>query len=320
LRKKKYSLRAIARTLGRSANTIKDELKRNHVKGCYDATKAQQKAYARRRNARFQGKKIVERRELRNFIEKKLKEGRSPESIAGRVTNHENDLPSISADSIERFMRSVHGRKVEAHRNKLKKKKKRRPRRQKTTVLADRTFIDKRPKIIEKRQRVGDTEADFIVSGKSGKGHLLTVADRKIRTAFLEKVFPVSIARMEKAFLKIKQRYPEMRTVTTDNDLLFKYHKRLEKLLQVKIYFCHPYHSWEKGTIENVNGEIRKDIPRGSDLSRYTRQQLRVIETKLNDRYMTCLNFSTPQEMLNRHRKQKNAQGVRRKKKSECTD
>jgi transposase, IS30 family len=110
---------------------------------------------------------------------------------------------------------------------------------------------------------------------------------------------------MEKAFLRIKDRYPEMKTVTTDNDLLFKHHKRLEELLDVQIYFCHPYHSWEKGTIENVNGEIRKDIPKGSNLSKYTRKFLKTIEDKLNDRYMECLNFATPQELIEKHRKRK---------------
>lgn len=309
-------MRAIARALKRSPNSIAEELKRNRVHGEYDPKKAHQKAYARRRQAKFQGKRIVGHRELHAFVEKKLKEGRSPESIAGRVTRHEKHLPRISADSIERFIKSVHGRKIEAHRNKAKKKKKRRTRRRKTTSLTNRTFIDKRPKTIEKRQRVGDAEADFIVSGKSGKGYVLTVADRKMRAAFLEKVFPVSIPRMEKSFLKIKQRYPEMRTVTTDNDLLFVYHKRLEKLIGVKIYFCHPYHSWEKGTIENVNGEVRKDIPKGSDLSKYLPKFLRTIEEKLNNRYMACLNFATPQEMLDRHRKRKKRSSERRKKKS----
>lgn len=210
----------------------------------------------------------------------------------------------------------MHGRKIEARRNALKQKRKRRKRRPKTATLTERTFIDKRPKTIEKRQRVGDAEADFIVSGKSGKGYLLSVVDRKVRAAFLEKVFPVSIARMEKAFIKIRQRYPEMRTVTTDNDLLFTRHKRLEKLLGVTIYFCRPYHSWEKGAIENVNGEVRKDIPKGSDLSGYTPKFLRMIEDRLNDRYMACLNFATPQEMLDRHRKRKKRFSERRQRNS----
>jgi IS30 family transposase len=290
-------------------------LKRNNVQGEYDSKKAHQKSRVRRRQAKFQGKKIVGHHGLRTFVEKKLIEGRSPESIAGRVTNHEKDLPNISADSIERFIKSVHGRKIEVYRDTLKKRRRRHTRRPKTTTLTDRTFIDKRPKTIEKRQRVGDAEADFIVSGMSGKGYLLSVADRKLRTAFLEKVLPVSIFEMEQAFLKIKKRYPEMRTVTTDNDILFAHHKRLEKLLGVKIYFCHPYHSWEKGTIENVNGAVRKDIPKGSDLSQCTLKFLRRIEEKLNDRFMACLQFSTPQEMLDRQRKRKKRASERRKKK-----
>ena len=316
MQKKKYSLRQIAGALKRSTSAMLYELRRNTVKGVYDSNKAQQKAYVRRKRAKFQGKKIVAHRALRDFVEKHLFAGRSPESIAGRIRQHEKHLPRVSADSIERFIKSVHGRKIEARRNTLKERRKRRKRRQKTAKLTDRTFIDKRPKTIERRQRVGDMEADFIVSGKSGKGYVLTVADRKVRAAFLEKVFPVSIARMEKAFLKIKQRYSEMSTLTTDNDVLLVHHKRLEKLLGVKIYFCHPYHSWEKGTIENVNGEVRKDIPKGSNLAACTPKFLRVVEDRLNNRYMACLKFATPQEMLDRHRKRKKRFAERRKKNS----
>lgn len=260
--------------------------------------------------------KIVAHKALYAFIETALLEGRSPQSIAGRVTKRMKQLPSISADSIKRFLKSVYGRKIESRRNALLKKQQRRRKRPRTKKLTDRTFIEKRPKIIENRGRVGDTEADFIVSGKSGKGYLLTVVDRKTRRSFLENVLPVTIEEMEHAFLKIKARFPEMRTVTTDNDLLFANHKRLETLLNVKIYFCHPYHSWEKGAIENVNGEVRKDIPKGSDLSKYTPSFLRRLEAKLNDRYMECLDFFTPQEMLNRHRKRKNASMKRRRKKA----
>ena len=299
--------------MNRSPNSIADELRRNKVKGCYDSTKAHHKAYVRRKQAKFQGKKIVEHRALRKFVEKALLEGRSPASIAGRVNHHEKHLPSISADSIERFLKSVHGRKIEAARNKLKQHRKRRSRRPRKEKLADRTFIDKRPQIIAKRERVGDTEADFIVSGRSGQGHILTVVDRKLRVAFIAKVWPVSIRSMEQAFLKIKKRYPELRTITTDNDLLFVHHKRLGQLLGVTIYFCHPYHSWEKGSIENVNGEIRKDIPKGSDLSRYTSKNLRAVEDTLNDRFMDCLNFATPKEKLLQYRQRKNRAGARRK-------
>lgn len=297
-------------------STISDEISRNKTKnGEYVARIAKQKAYVRRKYAKFQGMKIVGNSELRDFVEKGLGEGRSPNSLSKRITKREKHLTPVSADSIERFLKSVHGRKIEAKRNKLKKKKKTRNRRARTGTLDGRKFIDIRPQIINRRGRVGDAEADFIVSGKGGRGYLLTVADRKLRVAFIEKIFPVTIKNVHRAFQKIKKRYPEMRTITTDNDLLFKHHKELEIELGVKIYFCHPYHSWEKGTIENVNGEIRKYIPKGSDISTYSSRFIRSVEKKLNDRYMECIDSFTPQEILDLYRKQKKRRGALMKKK-----
>lgn len=301
-------MRDIAKALDRSVSTISDEIARNSVRGRYTAKKAAHKAYVRRQNAKYQGMKIVEYPALRMFVERALREGRSPESIAGRVKHQEKKLPSISGDSIERFLKSVYGRKIESLRNALKKKRGYRRKRAQTSRLSNRTFIDQRPHIINIRGRVGDAEADFIESGRDGSGRLLTVVDRKLRVSFIEKVWPVSVKHIDRAFERIKKRYPEMRTITTDNDILLDHHERLAKQLNVTIYFCHPYHSWEKGSIENTNGEIRKDIPKGSDISRYSWQFIRSIENKLNDRYMECLKHETPQEALVRHRKRKSPQ------------
>lgn len=256
--------------------------------------------------------KIVDHPSLRTFVEANLWAGRSPESISGRLSHHEADLPSVSADSIERFLASPYGRQLEAHRTQLKRKQRARRRRKRASVtsLSDRTFIDQRPEIINARGRVGDVEADFIVSGKSGSGILLTVTDRKLRVSFIEKILPVTIKNVHAAFGRIRARYAELVTITTDNDILLARHKQLEALLGVKIYFCHPYHSWEKGTIENTNGVIRKTIPKGSDLSQYTRSFIATLETTLNGRYMKCLEYATPDEALSRYReeqKQKNA-------------
>jgi IS30 family transposase len=149
---------------------------------------------------------------------------------------------------------------------------------------------------------VGDAEADFIVSGRSGKGILLVVADRRTRHVFLERILPVSVRRMERGFLRIKARFPELRTLTTDNDILFRHHARLAALLRVRIFFCHPYHSWEKGTVEHVNKIIRRGIPKGSDISRHSRRFIEALEAKLNRRPMNVLCYRTPAEMLARHR------------------
>ena len=110
---------------------------------------------------------------------------------------------------------------------------------------------------------------------------------------------------MERAFVRIKKRFPEMKTITTDNDLLFQHHKQLEKLLGGPIYFCHPYHSWEKGTIERTNKEIRKYIPKGADISFYSSNFIKRIETKINNRWLEILKFASPWELLLKHRGRK---------------
>jgi IS30 family transposase len=238
---------------------------------------------------------------LREFVDGALSDGQSPEAISGRLKYQEKHLSYVSKDTIYRYLKSPYGKLIG-----IKWKKRIKPKRsKKVSKLKDRVFIDQRPKIIEKRGRVGDLEADFIVSGKSGKGILLTAVCRKLRTTFLELISDVSIDEVHRAFIRIKQRLPEMRTLTLDNDILFKMHKALEKLLAVKIYFCHPYHSWEKGSIENVNKEIRKFIPKGSNLSNYDKEFIQLIENHLNQRFMKCLEYKTPQEILNEYRKNK---------------
>lgn len=236
---------------------------------------------------------------LRKEVIARLYDDQSPEAIAGHLGRYRADLPLTSKDSIYRFIKSPQGRRVETYRWLKRQRRRRRPGYAKR--LSNRTFIDKRPDRINTRSRVGDAEADFIVSGKSGRGILLTVADRKLRVSFLEQIIRVSIRAVHEAFLRIRQRFPELKTATTDNDLLFERHKELEELLRIKMYFCHPYHSWEKGTIENVNKVIRRDIPKGSDISRYSKIFIRKLEQKLNRRPMRVLGYRTPQEALAAH-------------------
>ena len=183
-------------------------------------------------------------------------------------------------------------------------------------TLDGRTFIDKRPSSINTRMRIGDAEVDFIVSGKGGKGILLVVVDRKLRVTFIEPIYVVTIKAVHEAAQKIKRRYSEWRTGTTDNDLLFARHRELEMELMIKIFFCHPYHSWEKGTVENTNGEIRKYFPKGSDVSLKSSLFFKDIERKLNSRFMKCLDFKTPDEVLLLCRKQKMKREEIKKKKT----
>mgnify|MGYP001577864607 FL=1 len=307
---KGYSYSQIGKALDRNPSGIWYEVTHHKVRNVYNAKKATHKAYVARHDSKYQAMKVVENPDLRAFVEWELYHDQSPENIAGRIKTHERHLPPISKESIYRYLKSVYGRRIEYLRT--RKKARHRRRRTQTKKLTDRTFIDKRPVSINKRMRIGHAEADFIVSGDGGTGIMLTVVDRKIRIAFLELILKVTIDAVHQAFLRIKKRYPELCTFTTDNDILFRHHQELARLLGVKIYFCHPYHSWEKGSIENVNGVVRRTIPKGSDLSRCSRQFVRALDRKLNDRFMKCLGYRTPFEVLRKARKQKKPRERRR--------
>lgn len=146
LLKKGYSYRSISYALGRSVSNISDEINKNSVKGEYDPTKAHQKAWTRRYNSSYRGKKIADNQALRKFVEENLLDGQSAEAIEGRLKYHEKHLPNVSKDTIYRFLRSPYGNIIGL---KLKKRKYRK-KRKKVNQLEDRVFIDKRSKIIEK--------------------------------------------------------------------------------------------------------------------------------------------------------------------------
>lgn len=290
--------------IDRAGSAVWNEFHRNRVRKKYDPHKAKHKAYVRRKYAKYQGKKIVENAALKKEVDWRLLDGQSPKAIAGWLRrNRKNKKDRASKNAIRRYLVSVYGRRIETQLALQKKKRGWQRKRGSKKKLSERTFIDQRPRHINQRMHIGDAEADFILSGKSGKGILLTMADRKSRISFIEQILEVTIPNVHRAFVCIKKRFPELKTVTTDNDLLFAWHPQLEKLLHIKIYFCHPYHSWEKGTIENTNGVIRKSIPKGSDIPKYSKQFIKKLETKLNRRPMEVIGFRTPKEMLDAHRK-----------------
>ena len=265
------------------------------------------------RAKRKEGKKIALDKMLREFVENGLMDDQSPEAIEGRIKHVETKLERTSAFAIRRFIKSPYGRRIEAHRLKVFKKK--RHARPPKAIMEDKRMISKRPKRINDRKGLGHMEGDFIVSGKSGKGIVLTLTDRKVRESFLERILPVSIANVERALVRMKKRYSEMQSITFDNDLLLLEHKRLEKKLGVTIYFCHPRSPWEKPSIENLNKVLRRYIPKGSDISKYSKYFIKKLEGKVNRRFMECLGFLTPDEAYERKRKQKNRPNRRREKK-----
>ena len=295
LLKKRYSYGDIAEALGRNKSAVSREIRRNSTNGVYDPEKAHHKARAKRLYSKYQGMKVVGNKELRDYVEAKLAKDWSPEEISGRIKEEDTHIKYISPKGVYKFVYSIYGRRLEKHLNYQGKKKSRT--RIKTTKLEGRIFIDQRPKIVEHKRRFGDWEGDFIVSGKSGHGVLLVLHERKSRYTLIRKIIRLN---MKTAYHYIFEMTSGIviNTLTLDNDIVFKRHKELSRILGVPVYFCHPYHSWEKGGVENTNKLIRRYIPKGSDISKYSDEYIHMIQDRLNNRPRKCIRYKTPQEVM----------------------
>lgn len=300
---KGYAQASIARMLGRSPSSISDELKRI-MRGIYDPEKADHKAYVKRKYSKYQGMKVEGDDDLRRYVVEKLSLDWSPEQIAGRIRMIDRHLPRISTDGIYKFIHSCYGGPlVQFLRYYGKGKKKNGV--TKPISLAGRTFIDERPRSIEKRRRFGHWEADFIVSGKHGIGALLVFVERKSRYVFIFKLPDRKVATVNVVLQNLLGAHLVVKSLTIDNDVCFRHHPQMSAILGAPIFFCHPYHSWEKGSVENMNKWIRQYVKKSSDISSYTDEYIQFAQDRLNDRPRKCLVFSTPREVVAHHESRK---------------
>ena len=288
-------IREIARRLHRSPGTISGEINQNSVKGAYNARKASHKAQMRRKQSKIQCMKVALDPELKTFVTKNIKGDQSPEGISGRVKYVDTHIQYASTKAIYKFVHSVHGRQIEKHLYAESVKKKGGPKRKKSVSLDGRTMIDKRPKRVEKRLEFGHFEGDFIESGRDGRGSLLVLVERKTRYPFLVYTENKTTHHINTLVAEALTDVPA-KSLTIDNDLSFQKHEELSELIDATVFFCHPYCSHEKGTVENRNKAIRRYTPKRSDLSGYALKHFQEIETILRNKFMKCLEYKTPQE------------------------
>lgn len=281
------AIREIASLLGRSPNTIAREIKRNSVKGNYDAKKAQAKVSQRRWRAKQQCLKVAMDGFLVRFVEEKLKKKWTPKQISGHLRK-ESGI-TCSAKAIYKFIES---RDLEYRLFWRWNKKKGGPKR-KTHKVADdnRKYIEERT---SSTNEVGHYEVDFIVS-KHNPAVLLTATDSLTKHSLVAKLPNRKRHTISAAFSKMFSSII-IKSITTDNDIAFTHWCELESIIQAPIYFCHPYHSWEKGLIENTNRWIRCFVPKRRDIASVTQEELNEIHAFLNDRPRECIDFRIPSE------------------------
>ena len=277
-------IRAIAKVVRRSPNTIAREIVRNSVEGVYMAQKAHHKAYATRWRVKRDCMKVALDTFLTAFVTEKLEKRWSPRQISGHL-KREFGI-TCSAKAIYKFAES---RCLEQHLFwRWNKHQGGRKKNHHGLPKDGRVYIDERPLV----DGVGHLEMDFIVS-KSSAWVLLVIVDRLTRRTWVRRL-PNRKRDTIRAALSELFRGVLVKSITTDNDIAFTDWKNLEVLLGTHIYFTNPYHSWEKGLVENTNRWIRCFIPKRRDIASVTEEDLAACHAFLNDRPRECLGFQFP--------------------------
>ena len=280
-------IREIAKFLDRSPNTVSREIKKNSVNGVYEADKARQKANSKRWRAKQQCLKVAMSSFLSVFVEEKLKKKWSPKQISGYL-KRELGI-ACSAKAIYKFAESRclehllfwgwNNHKGGRKRGHWKSAK------------DNRKYIDERPVL---QNELGHLELDFIVS-KESSWVLLVAVDRIAKRTWIKKLPNRKRSTIRTAFSSMF-RGVSIKSITTDNDIAFTCWRELEVLLNTKIYFTHPYHSWEKGLVENTNRWVRCFVPKRREISSVTQEEIDEILSFLNDRPREVIGFRSPME------------------------
>jgi IS30 family transposase len=300
LKSKGQSLREIAKVLKRSPSTLSRELERNAPPvntGYYLSHKAQERAD--KRNRESHRRQRLKNDFIRHYAERGLRQGWSPELIAGRLATDHSGL-SISHEAIYQWIYQEAPHLilslVQAHR---KRKHRGYSRKHKKSHIPERISIKKRPKAILKRREIGHWETDTISCRKSYQAAQVTV-ERKTRYAKLAKLKTKSARAMSVALTRRLSRYPAplRLSITYDNGPENAEHMRTNKILGTCSYFCEPFHSYERGTVENTIGLVRRFLPKKTNLAKISQEHLTSIESWLNNRPRKCLGFKTPAEVF----------------------
>jgi len=317
----KVNITSIAKKLNRSKSTISREIRRNRfvvvtevfnkdsifkkkkvITFEYESTEANEKALKKQKEKGTSRIKLLYNKQLIKEVNRLLKEeGKSPDIVAYKIRENKTFNIKVSTNTIYDGIRKGYLEVSTKDRKRMKDKSRRcRVERNKIPESKKDRSIELRPDYINNRKEFGHFEMDLVL-GKQGKDTecLLTLTERKTRFEIVIKLNNKSSSEVIRAINSMKEHLKGysseiFKSITTDNGSEFSRYEEIEEILGTMIYFCHPGASYEKGTNERHNGMLREYIPKGSDISKYSAEDLDRIVSKLNDLERKKLNYYTP--------------------------
>lgn len=298
------SLRIIAQGLGRNHGSLSRELKSNTKYGRkYLPCLAQKRAERVGSRQRYQAP--LKNPAMFLYIREHLRSPHfwTPQIISGRIGL---DIKGATV-GVETIYRYIFSRKV--RKDKLwqylplgrKKRQKRNGRKiQNRGKVPNATCIDLRPKVINQRKEVGHWETDNLEGIKPLKTALSVTVERSLRLVLMTKMLNQTSSEKVRALEeRLKSLPAQLRlSITQDNGKENYGHEETTRSLGAAMYFCHAYHSWEKGGVENRNRVIRRFFPKGTDFTKVSERRIQNVEDIINSTPMKCLRFLTPYEKM----------------------
>ena len=301
------SVRQIAKELGRSPSTISRELNRPealYYRGKYIGSQTNLRVQKAWQESHKRPNKLLNQSNVAYFIECELKRGYTPEIIRqelkerfGETVSHETLYIYIysSPKGIRKYLlRRPFGRKP---------RQTERPKRQGTGKnIPNRIDISERPIAADERKEFGHFEADSIESCKK-RGKVLpcltVVVERVSRRVLIRKTVSKTAKATTKSIVTaLKPFANNVISITYDNGCEFAQHEKINNLLNTKSYFARPYCSNDKGTVENINGLIRRFFPKGTNFAKISKEEIAYVEDWINNRPMKILGYKTPNQIF----------------------
>jgi IS30 family transposase len=299
------SLCEIARRLKRNKGTISRELRRNKapIYDAYGACRAQKQAKKRKHEAGQRPR--LKNGRIRAYVKRHLRLGWSPEQIAGRLHQRHPEM-SICVESIYCYIYDFRTRcqenfvpyLVRAHRRRLLRGHRHTHR---EPHIPERISILERPNSVNARRQFGHWETDTVIA-RTSHAALSVIVERTSRLTKIHKLPRRTARHVRSALTRSLSHYPRhvRRTITYDNGQENVEHALVNKVLGTRSFFCEPFHSWEKATVENTIGIIRRTYPKKTNFDKVTKADIKRLERRLNNRPRKILNYKTPREVFNR--------------------
>lgn len=288
----------IAKRLSRHKSTLYRELHRNQEEGVYSHGIAQEKTETRAREKR--PTKLEKDGVIRDYVIRSLEKGWSPEQISGRM-KHQQLTFYACPETIYQFIYKAKNKGLYHYLTYKKPKRRRRFARKKRLCRFGKIrLITQRPEDISTRKRFGHWEGDTIEFKGTKEKVVTTLVERKTRMVYLIKNNSKhSHGVMEKIKKKLESLPEKMcKTITFDQGSEFAAYRELEQQHERKVYYCEAHSPWQKGSNENMNGRLRRYLPRETDISKITQDDLDKLAAKMNRCPRKCLGYKTPQELF----------------------